>query len=167
MANPSDALHSLRKALTRRNPSRAIHPTIFLAAWAVVGFGLGALWPLPFLPAPLASGLGAPILVAGGVLMAWAQLEFWRHGTTVDHRQPTTALITRGPFRLTRNPVYVALVAIMVGLALVQESFWALVLAAPVVVAIHRLTVVQEEAYLEREFGEAYVRYRASVRRWL
>lgn len=150
-----------------RNPSGAVHPTVFLLAWAVLGLGLSSLIPL-HLPAWPALRYLAGVVTLGGVLLfGWSALEFWKHGTTMEHKEPTTAVITRGPFRLSRHPVYVALVAVLLGIAIEYDNAWFLLLTAGFAVAMHRFTVLREEAYLEREFGDEYRSYRAAVRRWL
>ncbi len=150
-----------------KNPSGALHPLPLLLAWVVIAFGASRLWPLSF-PSSAVSTVGGRVLMGlGGVLLVWAQVEFRRHGTTESHRLPTTVLITSGPFRYSRNPIYVGLTALMLGISLAYNNFWALGLTFVAVVAIHRLTVVKEEAYLLREFGDTYREYRRTVRRWL
>lgn len=150
-----------------KNPSAAVHPNVFLLAWAVIGFGSNRLWPLP-LPSSGTISLGGYVLWGvGGILLVWAQVEFRRHKTTDSHSKPTTTLITSGPFRLSRHPVYVGLTSIMLGIAIVYHSTWSLVLTIPFVIAVQRLTVVKEEAYLEREFADTYRNYRRRVRQWL
>lgn len=150
-----------------QNPSGAVHPTTFMILWVLAGFGGTRLWPLPSVHPLLISVGGKLLWGVGGIILLWAQLEFWRHKTTTSHSNPTTAIITRGPFRFSRHPTYVGLIALMLGIALLYDSTWSLVLMLPVIVAIHRLTVVREEAYLAREFGETYSEYTRTVRRWL
>ena len=150
-----------------RTNSGAVHPVFALTAWAGIGIGLERLLPLRFLPAIAESFIAKPILFAGILLTAWSMFEFQRHGTSLAHDTPTTALVTSGPFRFSRNPTYVGFVLLMLGFSLSFRSLWALLLIAPVIFAIQRFTVSREEAYLEQEFGEDYVSYKTSVRRWL
>lgn len=150
-----------------RNPSGAIHPTAFLLAWAAAGLALEWLLPLPMPEAELADLLATPFLVVGVGLLAWGMFVFWREGTPADHARPTTTLVTRGPFRFSRNPFYIGLITLMVGMSLTYANVWGLLLTAPVAWAIRRYTVLPEEAYLAEEFGDEYERYRSSVRRWI
>ena len=150
-----------------RTNSGAVHPVFALTAWAGIGIGLERLLPLRFLPAIAESFIAKPILFAGILLTAWSMFEFQRHGTSLAHDTPTTALVTSGPFRFSRNPTYVGFVLLMLGFSLSFRSLWALLLIAPVIFAIQRFTVSREEAYLEQEFGEDYESYKTSVRRWL
>ncbi len=90
-----------------------------------------------------------------------------RAGTNVNPREPTTALVVSGPFRFSRNPLYVALTLMYAGLAVVANAFWVLVLLVPVLLVLHSGVVRREERYLEAKFGEAYRQYRARVRRYL
>jgi len=154
----------------RDNPSGAIHPTVFLLAWGLIGLGLEYLRPVSFLGAPgeAVSDLAAAfLLVPGGVVLLWGQVELWRSKTPSDHSRPTTTLVTTGPFRRSRNPMYIGLLAIMLGLAVAYENLWWLLLAVPAALAVRRWTVRPEESYLEDRFEDEYRSYRRRVRRWL
>ena len=150
------------------NPSGAIHPTRFLLGWLVASLLLTRFLPLPF---PLADEvselLGVVLLVPGAALLLWSQFTLSRAGTSADHDRETTALVTTGPFRLSRNPIYLALLAILTGMGLRYQSLWAILLAVFVAWALRRWTVVPEERYLTERFGADYRRYRESVRRWV
>ena len=150
-----------------RTDSGPVHPVFALFSWAGIGIGLERLLPLRFFPAIAESLIAQPIVFAGILLAAWSMFELWRHGTSLDHGTPTTTLVTSGPFRFSRNPVYVGFVLLMLGFSLSFRSLWALLLIAPATFAIQRFAVSKEEAYLEREFGADYMSYRASVRLWL
>jgi protein-S-isoprenylcysteine O-methyltransferase Ste14 len=149
------------------NPSGAIHPTVFLLLWTIASFGLHYFWPISIPEWSLLELAGRIVMVLGGVIMVWTQIVFRRHGTSTDHSRPTTALITEGPFRYSRNPIYVVLTGILTGLAMAYSNVWGLILVIPFVIALVRLTILREEAYLEKQFGGAYTHYRNSVRRWL
>lgn len=147
--------------------SGAVHPTLFLVLWFAVGFGLARFVPVDL---PEASGVaivGVGFLALGGLLFAWSALELRRHGATLDHGKPTTALVTKGPFSFSRHPIYLALVLILFGLALRSGSLWFVLLTAVFWIAVQFLTVRREEAYLARAFPDEYARYRHSVRQWL
>src|SRR4029077_12181309 len=90
---------------------------------------------------------------------------FRRAGTTPNPTRPTTAIVVHGPYRFTRNPMYVALVALYVSLSLFVNSVWPLVLLPVVIWVVQRQVIVREEAYLEGKFGEQYRAYKARVRR--
>jgi protein-S-isoprenylcysteine O-methyltransferase Ste14 len=81
--------------------------------------------------------------------------------------KPTTALVTEGPFRYSRNPSYVALTLLYVGVALLINALWILLLVVPALVVLRYGVIAREEAYLTRKFGEAYRQYTTQVRRWL
>ncbi|MBV8230410.1 MAG: isoprenylcysteine carboxylmethyltransferase family protein [Planctomycetaceae bacterium] len=95
----------------------------------------------------------------------WAVATFRRLGTTPNPAGPTTALAVGGPYRFTRNPMYLGLVFLMAGLEFLANALWPLVLL-PVVI-VRRAVIDREERYLTAEFGEEYLRYKARVRRWL
>ena len=90
-----------------------------------------------------------------------------RAHTPVDPLKPTTALVTEGPFRYSRNPIYVALTLLYVGVALLINALGILLLVVPALVMLRYGVIAREEAYLTRKFGDAYRQYTAQVRRWL
>jgi len=111
--------------------------------------------------------LGWLLAGAGVALAASAIVLFRRAGTSPVPIQPTTALVAQGPYRFTRNPMYVGLAALYAGIALLVNSLWPLVLLPVVLIAIRWWVIAREEAYLERKFGDAYRAYTRRVRRWL
>jgi protein-S-isoprenylcysteine O-methyltransferase Ste14 len=144
----------------------ALPPLIFLAGLAV-GFGLEALLPSASLAPALRWILGSVLVVAGLALMGSFLGAFDRAGTAVDVRKPTTAIVTTGPYRLTRNPAYVGMALVYIGIAVLSQALWVL-LPLPVVLAIvDRGVIAREERYLERKFGSDYLNYKARVRRWI
>ncbi|MGH6734699.1 MAG: methyltransferase family protein [Methyloceanibacter sp.] len=144
-------------------------PLLFLAA-----LGLGCLLTLfapigPGLAQPNGLGLavGFVFIALGLVLGVLSVRAFHRAGTKVVPGQPATALVTSGPYRVTRNPIYIGLALVYFGLSLVLTSLWVLLLLIPALMILQRGVVLPEEAYLERKFGDDYRRYKALVPRWL
>ena len=90
-----------------------------------------------------------------------------RAGTSQNPRRPTTALVVSGPFRISRNPLYLSLLCLYVGIALFVNGLWLFLLAIPLVAVLRLGIIAPEERYLERKFGDEYRRYRSRVRRWL
>lgn len=147
----------------------AFPPPILYALGFGIGYGLHRLRPVA-----LQAGGGRMRIVVGGVLIALAAglaasalLLFRRAGTSPIPHKPTTALVVRGPYRFTRNPMYVSLAALYLGLGLLVNSLWPLLCFPVVIGMVERWVIVREEAYLERRFGDAYRAYRRRVRRWL
>lgn len=111
--------------------------------------------------------MGSAILVCGVIGLAAAIRIIWRAQSPIDPYKATTALATDGLFRFSRNPIYVSDTLIYVGLSLALNAWWALALT-PVSVWVMQVGVIaREEEYLERKFGDDYLRYRRQVRRWL
>jgi protein-S-isoprenylcysteine O-methyltransferase Ste14 len=141
-------------------------PLIFL------GYLLGALvlqwavhfaWPLSI---PLRI-LGVVIVVAGVLLGGAAVSEIRKAHTTPDPRYPTTALVTDGPYRFTRNPMYLGFFLIYLGFTLLAGTLWGLLLSPFLIGTVNRWIIHAEEAYLDEKFEEDYIAYRARVRQWL
>jgi protein-S-isoprenylcysteine O-methyltransferase Ste14 len=140
-----------------------VYLVLSMVAMAVLHFGF-----------PIAQPIREPYRYAGAVLIGlsvalgfWAVALFRRAGTGVVPFSEATTLVIRGPYRFTRNPMYLAMAGILVGTAIWLGSVtpW-LVLPAFMALIAERF-IAPEEAMLERVFGESYVRYRAAVRRWL
>ena len=134
----------------------------------MAAFALDWLMPLPFVPAAVPAGwLGGAVCVAALALFAWAIATIMRAGSNVPTNRPTRSIVDTGPYRFTRNPIYLGMMLALVGLAIAFDSLWPLVTLVPFALVIRYGVIAREEAYLERTFGEVYRRYRARVRRWL
>lgn len=121
----------------------------------------------PLLSQAAARVAAAPLLLGSAALAAWAMTEMKRAGTPIDVEEPSTALVTSGPFRCTRNPIYLALTLAYVGIALERRALFPWALLAPLLAVVQRGVIAREERYLERKFGSVYLTYKALVRRWL
>jgi protein-S-isoprenylcysteine O-methyltransferase Ste14 len=125
------------------------------------------LVPAIRLPAVLPPVLGWILIVLGVVLTLAAVGTMRRARTAISPYKPSTAVVARGPYRFTRNPIYLADTLLYAGIALLTHSLLALVLLPLVLAVIQFGVIVREERYLEQKFGEEYIRYRNTVRRWL
>ncbi|NOJ42930.1 methyltransferase family protein [Bradyrhizobium australiense] len=145
-----------------------VRPPIAWALAVLAGLALDWLMPLPLLPGAVSAGwLGATVFALALALFAWAISTMIRAGSSVPTNQPTTTIVETGPYRFTRNPIYLGMVLGLIGLAIVFNSLWLLITLVPFALVIHYGVITREEAYLERKFGDVYRRYRARVRRWL
>lgn len=131
-----------------------------------VGIVLGRVQPW-HLPTSVASALvGVLLLVAGIAVMGWAGAVMWRHRTTVIPWRHVEHLMTGGPFRVMRNPIYVGDVLVYLGGTLVAGSWWPFLLMPLPLFVMNRYVIAREEAYLLERFGEPYAAYCRRVRRW-
>ena len=145
-----------------------VRPPIAWALAVLAGLALNWLMPLPFVPGMLPAGwLGATVFALALVLVAWAIATMTRTGSNVPTSLPTTTIVETGPYRFTRNPIYLGMFLGLVGLAIAFDSLWLLVALMPFALVIRYGVVAREEAYLERKFGDVYRRFRSRVRRWL
>ena len=137
----------------------------------LLGIGLQRLWPLAAgfqLPDAVRYGLGGVILVGAILgLGLWSVVLMRQSGQSENPWKPTPSLLDRGPFRLTRNPMYLQMVLVCVAAAILLANPWVLLLTPIAAWALQRLAIIPEEAYLESKFGDAYVAYKRRVRRWL
>jgi protein-S-isoprenylcysteine O-methyltransferase Ste14 len=145
-----------------------IRPPLALGLAVIAGLALKWLVPLPFLPAGWPTRwLGAAVFAVALALFAWAIATMTRAGSSVQTSVPSTAIVDSGPYRFTRNPIYLAMFLGLTSLAIAFNTLWLLLMLAPFALVIHYGVVAREEAYLERKFGDGYRGYRSRVRRWL
>ncbi len=145
-----------------------VHPPVLWVLLVAAGYGLDFLLPLPFLPAGSpAAWVGGGVWLAGFVLAGLAIAQFRRAGTEVQTHTATAAIVDTGVFAFSRNPIYVGAHIGTVGVAIALDSLWILATLVPFYLVIRYGVVAREEAYLERKFGDAYLAYKARVRRWL
>lgn len=134
-----------------------------LTAGLVASSTIGDPWELP----AGAAVVGWVLVAAFAVWNGWTMLFFARARTGLLPGQATTELMTTGPFARSRNPLYLGLVALYVGIALIASSFWALALTPAAVAAVEWGAIRPEEGHLRARFGPRYEAYSQRVRRWL
>ena len=142
-------------------------PPVIYVAFLGIGVALDLLFPLPLLPDSVQYRAGFVVIAGSGCIMPFVLLQFHRAGTNFDPRKATTALISGGPYRFSRNPSYVSLSLLYVGVGIAADSIWILGLLAPTLTVMHYGVILREERYLENKFGEEYLRYKRAVRRWI
>jgi protein-S-isoprenylcysteine O-methyltransferase Ste14 len=142
-------------------------PPLLFAASLALALVLQRFWPSPLFDAPSIVWAGIFLLTADVGLVIWGRRSLLAANTAVDPSRPTSTIVTSGPFRFSRNPLYVGLTLIYLDLTLIANSWWGVVLLCPLLVVMHFGVVRREERYLERKFGDRYRRYRSSVPRYL
>ena len=142
-------------------------PPLIYAAGILAGWLLERLWPRADFDDAWADPLAALLVGAALLLIATAMGLFRSAGTSPLPMLPTTTLVFRGPYRFTRNPMYLAMALLYAGVALLFDFVWALVLLPVVIVIVQTQVIAREERYLEAKFGDEYRAYRGRVRRWL
>ena len=152
----------------RDAPDIVVLPPVLVGGTMIVGLIIHyLLWQVNVLPMLLSRILGVVLFVSSGVLAHFAHRAMQRVGTNVLPTQPTLALATDGPFRFTRNPLYIAAIGVYLGTTLWVNSLVMLLLIIPMALVLHRGIVLREERYLAAKFGDEYDAYRTRVRRWL
>jgi protein-S-isoprenylcysteine O-methyltransferase Ste14 len=149
-------------------PGVRVPPPLLYIGVLGLGILVSAWHPVPLLPSRLAGVVGGTLL-AGGVALGpvWGVRTLLKSGTTVRPDKPAARLVTGGPFRFSRNPLYLSLTLMYAGIATIANAVWALLLLIPLTLFMSRFVIRREEEYLLRAFGEEYRRYKTHVRRWL
>jgi protein-S-isoprenylcysteine O-methyltransferase Ste14 len=150
-------------------PSR-LPPPLYYVAGLAIGFGVESWLGGPLFPRDRPPGFwlipGVALIGAGLVLGLSAVITIRRAGSTIRIDRPVTALVVGGPYRWTRNPIYLALGLLCAGIAVAANALWPLLLLPVVLTIVRRRHIEREERYLERTFGREYRRYRDRVPRW-
>jgi protein-S-isoprenylcysteine O-methyltransferase Ste14 len=133
----------------------------------LTGAVLEMVWPLPFVTPAGGRPIGAALVVAALALFVVSVRQLRAAGTPVPGNRPTTVLVRSGPYRISRNPIYLAFSLLHAGLAAWIGSWWLLATLVASVTLVAAFIVPGEERYLEERFGLNYLDYKASVRRWL
>jgi protein-S-isoprenylcysteine O-methyltransferase Ste14 len=133
----------------------------------VVGLAFQWMWPRPLVSGVALGPLGGVLVVVSILLFGASVQRFRVAGTPVPARKPTTAIVQTGPYRFSRNPIYLAFSLLQLGIAVWVNSWWLVATLAAAVAIIHYVVIPREERYLEARFGTAYLDYKVSVRRWL
>ncbi|HJT44788.1 MAG TPA: isoprenylcysteine carboxylmethyltransferase family protein [Chthoniobacterales bacterium] len=145
-----------------------VHPPLFFLSALLLGALIDdRVYPLMIFHNPTGRWIGGVLAIIGVALVATGRATMIKHGTNVNPTQPTITIVQAGPFRFTRNPLYVGLTVIYIGLSLALNTWWSLLLLIPVWIVMHVFVVRREEAYLEGKFGDSYLAYKRRVRRYV
>jgi protein-S-isoprenylcysteine O-methyltransferase Ste14 len=164
-------MNHVRQLKTRDVAAVRIFPPGVPLVTILAGVGLNRLWPVGFgslLPMLARRWLGG-LIVAGAFLGLglWSVVLMRQGGQSENPWKPTLRIVERGPYRITRNPMYLQMVLVCVGLAIFLANPWILLLTPVGGWLLHRFAILPEEAYLEGKFGDAYLAYKRRVRRWI
>jgi len=141
-------------------------PPVIYLGFLGLGFALEGLLPGGDLPVGV-QWLGAAVIFAGVALMISFERAFRSVGTDANPYRTSTSLATSGPYRFSRNPAYLGMAITYVGIAVAADAPWTLVMLVPATLVIQYGVILREEPYLERLFGEEYLSYKRTTRRWI
>ena len=148
-----------------------VFPPAVPALTILLGIALQRIWPIQVDPGitPAARHWVGGLIVAGAILGLglWAVVLFRRSGQDENPWKPTPRIVEGGPFRISRNPMYLQMIIVCIGMAIILANAWILLLTPLGGWVLQRFAIRPEEAYLERKFGDKYLAYRRRVRRWL
>jgi protein-S-isoprenylcysteine O-methyltransferase Ste14 len=148
------------------NAGRIRPPTIYLGSIAL-GMAIHFAWPVPVAPDDIGTPVGIVVTLAAVTLFISAVRTFRAARTPVPGDLPTTTIVRTGPYRFSRNPIYLAFSLLQLGLCFWVNSLGLLITLVPAVALMSLVVIPREERYLEARFPSEYLAYRASVRRWL
>jgi protein-S-isoprenylcysteine O-methyltransferase Ste14 len=148
------------------NPGVIAFPPALYGVTLAIGVGLSFFFPVRFLPLSISLPLAALAMISAGWLSTSAFRTMNRAQTAIDPAKPATAIVSDGAFRFSRNPLYLSLTLLYIGVSLLLNAVWAFALLLPLLAVVQIGVIHREEIYLERKFGDKYLRYKKQVRRW-
>ncbi len=148
-------------------PGVVIFPPLIIGLAFLVVIALQWLFPLQISVRPLSLVLGTVLSILGIGTAVWGRKIMVQAGTNVSPFKPSTVIVMEGPFRFTRNPLYVGITGLFIGLSLLIGTWWGFILLVPALLTLHYGVILREERYLEQKFGDSYLTYRNRVRRYL
>ena len=164
---PNDAPNNATGDAQDDSPGVITIPPFIYLFFLALGIALEFFFPFAILSGAVRYSVGFALIVVSFVLLRSVLGRFRAAGTNLDVRKPTTAIISDGPYRFSRNPAYLSMALLYAGIGIAADSVWIIGLLLPTLVVMHFGVIVREERYLEAKFGEEYLRYKRSVRRWI
>lgn len=149
------------------SPGVVAPPPLIYGAFLLSGLALEYLFPVSVLPDWTGYFAGGPLIAAGFAVAIPAIRLFRKADTNLDVRKPTTSIVAAGPYRFSRNPIYLALTMLYMGIGFAAGSLWVLGLVLPALAVMRTGVIAREERYLEGKFGAEYLAYKRAVRRWI
>ncbi len=149
------------------NPGTRLPPPFLLIVVILAGYCLQQLFALELTNWSGWYAAGWALIGVGVIILVAGWVQFFRAKTNVLHHRPSSSLIQSGLYRFSRNPIYVSGLLLQLGIALLMNNLWIVLLVPVSKILFDRYVIAREESYLERAFGEVYLDYRRSVRRWL
>lgn len=144
-----------------------IHPPVLLVVHILVAWLLGRYVALQVALPSILSTVGLGLAGLGFLLGLLSLYEFMKARTTLNPHGSVTSIISSGIYRLTRNPIYLGMIFMLIGFPLTFGNVWGIPLAPVFIFLMNKLVIEHEEAYLEKKFGDVYTGYKSRVRRWL
>ncbi len=141
-------------------------PLIFLFS-ILLGLGFNTLWPVEIFPQAVEFPVGMFIVVVAVVIFAFSVRKFIKADTPLPPYKPTVLIVRTGPYRYSRNPIYLSMTLLQIGIGIWADNVWILVMLIPALCTMHYGVIAREEKYLEKKFGDEYMNYKRSVRRWI
>ncbi len=149
------------------NSGVVVRPPLLYGAAFIALLLLRWFWPMLLLGSGTTLWPGLILMLLGVAIIVQGRRALLTAGTNVDPMLPTTAIVASGPFRFSRNPLYVGLTLVYLGLTVLFNTWWGVFLLVPVLIVMHLGVILREERYLEQKFGETYRQYCSKVRRYL
>ena len=149
------------------NPGVVAPPPLIYLSGLLVGGVISWFYPVAFLPQVVAIPVGGVLVVTGLVVVFVVRARMSKAETNIEPWKPTTTILIDGVYGVSRNPVYVGLTFMYVGIAFLFNLLWLVPPLVLVLIVMHYGVIAREEKYLERKFGDEYLSYKRDVRRWV
>lgn len=165
--DPGSGSRPQQKAVDSKGAAVKFPPPAIFVLLLFAGAGLHYLWPLELGVPETVQPVGFVLTISGLIIAIVVNSVFKRKGTAIEPWKPTTALVTTGLYRVSRNPIYTGFCLFNFGIGVSANSLWVLLSFIPAAILVYYIAITKEETYLEQKFGQEYLHYKAKVRRWI
>lgn len=141
-------------------------PLIYLCS-ILLGLGLDTLWPVEVLSRAVAFPFGMFLVLFVVMIFVFSVRQFLKAETPLPPNKPTVFIVRTGPYRYSRNPIYLSMTLLQIGIGIWADCVWILAMLIPALILISYGVISREERYLEKKFGDEYREYKKTVRRWI
>lgn len=152
---------------SENSPGIIIPPPFYYLTGFLFAYAINRLYPIPMFGRTISVALAMIFLLPSAILGIWSLFEFWNANTTLRPDKSSSFLVVIGPYRITRNPMYLSLTLLYIGLGFLLSIAWAFFFLPVIIFIMNSYVIRREELYLETRFGEQYCLYKNQVRRWL
>ena len=151
----------------KNGPGIRIPPPLIYLTGFLFAYAMDRLYPIPMFGGTLSVSLAMIFLLPSAILGLWSLFKFWQANTTLRPDRPSSVFVIVGPYRITRNPMYLSLTLLYIGLGFSLNIAWAFIFLPVIIFIMNSYVIRREELYLETRFDEQYRVYKNQIRRWL
>ncbi len=156
----------MEDSLKKDHAGVKLPPPLSFLTMILISMGVNRLYPINITESLWIKYLGIVLVVLSFTTILYIAFLFRRHRTEIEPWKTTSSIIKTGPFKYSRNPIYMGMCLIAIGTGLIANSYWVVFSFIPAATLVYYTAIKKEERYLEEKFGQEYLDYKSKVKRW-